>query len=61
MRAVRNVLGNVYLNSHLWYKQREQLDFLEVEVRCHKVQGISISMTIKDSHALEKNSVGADA
>ena len=28
-RAVRNVLGNVYLSSltkNLWYKQREQLD-----------------------------------
>ena len=29
MRAVRNVLGNVYLSSltkNLWYEQREQLD-----------------------------------
>ena len=29
MRAVRNVLGNVYLSSltkNLWYEEREQLD-----------------------------------
>ena len=43
-RAVQNVLGNVYLRSltkNLWYKQRE----LEVEVRCHKVEGMTEAFT----------------
>ena len=25
-RAMRNVLGNVYLTKNLWYEEREQLD-----------------------------------
>ena len=39
VRALRNVLGNVYLNSLTRYEQHEQLDS-RGKVHCHKVQGV---------------------
>ena len=55
---MRNVLGNIYLSSltkNLWYEQRKHL---EVEVCCHKVQGMAEAFTnTLYSHAKTSSSV----
>ena len=44
MRAVRNVLGNAYLSSLTKISGMNSVSnlILEVEVGCHKVQGMTV-------------------
>ena len=53
--AVRNVLGSS-LTKNLWYTNRLSNLILEVEVRCHKVQGMTEAFT-NTLYSLAKTSI----